>query len=265
MSGFYIGVDGKARKVKGAYIGVDGVARKVKKGYIGDENGVARLCWSAFDGDPVFANNSWEKIIEACQTGNVPDTWNVGDKKAIRVNTIDYEIAIIGKNHDDYADGSGKAPLTLQFYGCYGMSSAMNTSDTNIGGWETSDMRTSKMPNILEKMPTAVRNAIREVSKLTSAGNKSSKIITTSDKLFLLSEVEVFGTTNNSFSGEGAQYEYYKTAPSRVKQYNDSPQDWWERSPRKSNTTHFCRVNADGAANSGFASSFNYVAPAFCF
>lgn len=46
MSGFYIGVDGKARKVKGAYIGVDGKARKVKKGYIGDENGVARLCYS---------------------------------------------------------------------------------------------------------------------------------------------------------------------------------------------------------------------------
>lgn len=45
-TGFYIGSDGKARKIKGVYIGVDGMARKVKKGYIGDENGVARLCWS---------------------------------------------------------------------------------------------------------------------------------------------------------------------------------------------------------------------------
>ena len=44
--GIYIGVDGKARKVKKAYIGVDGKARKIKKGYIGID-GVARLFYSA--------------------------------------------------------------------------------------------------------------------------------------------------------------------------------------------------------------------------
>jgi hypothetical protein len=43
----YIGVDGKARKIKKMYIGVDGVARRIKKGYIGDENGIARLFWTA--------------------------------------------------------------------------------------------------------------------------------------------------------------------------------------------------------------------------
>lgn len=42
--GMYIGVDGKARKVKKMYIGVDGVARKIKKAYIGI-GGVARPCF----------------------------------------------------------------------------------------------------------------------------------------------------------------------------------------------------------------------------
>ena len=42
--GAYIGVAGKARKVKKMYIGVNNVARKVKKGYIGI-NGVARQCF----------------------------------------------------------------------------------------------------------------------------------------------------------------------------------------------------------------------------
>ncbi|WP_033118139.1 hypothetical protein [Intestinimonas butyriciproducens] len=41
----YIGVGGKARKVKKIYIGVAGVARKVKKAYIG-VGGVARIFWS---------------------------------------------------------------------------------------------------------------------------------------------------------------------------------------------------------------------------
>ena len=37
----YVGIDGKARKVKKWHVGVDGKARKVKKGYIG-VGGVAR-------------------------------------------------------------------------------------------------------------------------------------------------------------------------------------------------------------------------------
>lgn len=44
--GMYLGVSGKAQKVKKAYIGVDGKARKIKKMYIGDANGKARLFWS---------------------------------------------------------------------------------------------------------------------------------------------------------------------------------------------------------------------------
>ena len=45
--GIYIGVDNIARKIKKGYVGVGNVARKIKKGYIGDENGIARLFYSA--------------------------------------------------------------------------------------------------------------------------------------------------------------------------------------------------------------------------
>lgn len=44
--GAYIGVGGKARKVRKIYIGVGGVAHKVKKAYIG-VGGKARLCFSS--------------------------------------------------------------------------------------------------------------------------------------------------------------------------------------------------------------------------
>ena len=40
----YIGVDGKARKIKNGYVGVNGRARKIKKAYVG-VGGVARPCW----------------------------------------------------------------------------------------------------------------------------------------------------------------------------------------------------------------------------
>lgn len=45
--GAYLGISDTARKVKNIYVGVNGVARKIKKAYIGDENGLARLCYSA--------------------------------------------------------------------------------------------------------------------------------------------------------------------------------------------------------------------------
>lgn len=266
MSGFYIGVDGKARKIKGGYIGVDGKARKIKKGYIG-VNGVARLCWSAID--PVFANNSWEEIAAVCQTGEVPDTWAVGDQKTMTIDGNEYLIDIIGKGHDDYADGSGKAPLTLQFHETYVVGYGMHNQSVNSCGWESSEMRTSRLPGILSLMPQTVQAAIREVRKLTSAGNKSSTIVTTSDKLFLLSEIEVFGTASKSFTGEGTQYEYYKTRD-KIKceinsgVYNGAANTWWERSPEKT-STFFCRVNTSGVASSGSAASGAYPAPAFCF
>ena len=65
----------------------------------------------------------------------VPDTWNVGDSCMMAFGKKNYQIDIIGKNHDDYADGSGKAPLTFQMHTCYATEYKMNNSGSNTGGW----------------------------------------------------------------------------------------------------------------------------------
>lgn len=33
--------------------------------------------------DPVFANNSWASIKNACQNNRIPSTWQVGDTKEL--------------------------------------------------------------------------------------------------------------------------------------------------------------------------------------
>ena len=264
MSGFYIGVDGKARKIKGGYIGVDGKARKIKKGYIGVD-GVARLCWNTFEVDPVFANNTWEDIALACQLNAVPDSWAVGNQKEMTVNGKNYVINIIGKNHDDYADGSGKAPITFHFNACYATSYAMNDKDINSTGWMSSVMRQTNLPTILGLMPPEVQSAIREVTKKTSKGVSSTQIIDTNDKLFLLSEIEVAGTTNSSFVGEGSQYEFYSSGRSKAKKAGSTYKSWYLRSPYKNNNGSFCCINSSGVVSNGNASMALYAAPAFCF
>ena len=215
--------------------------------------------------DSVFANNSWETIIAACRSGSVPGSWAVGDSKPMTINGASYQVDIIGKNHDDYTDGSGKAPLTFQLHDCYADTKAMNSTNTNKGGWKNSAMRTKHLPAILALMPTEVQNGIREVSKKATVGGASSTIETVSDKLFLLSEVEIFGSTSYSAAGEGTQYDYYKAGNSKVKKQNGSAANWWERSTRASTSTYCCLVNSYGDADYYYASNAHGVAFGFCF
>lgn len=265
-TGFYIGADGKARKIRGGYIGIDGKARKLKKGYIGDENGVARLCWTAFEGDPVFANNTWENIALACQLGAVPDTWNVGDEKEMTIDGWDYTVNIIGKNHDDYADGSGKAPLTFQLYNVYGEIFAMNSTDTNSGGWPKCNMRRAQLPAILLLLPPEVQASIKEVTKVTNKGGTSggSTLETSTDKLFLLSETEILNTTNVTKVAEGTQYEYYANGASTRKNDGFIEQSWWTRTPDSASTSKFGYVINDHVAAS-YASYAYGLSFGFCF
>ena len=211
-----------------------------------------------------FADNDWSAIIAACHSGSVPSTWVVGNSKTMTINGASYQVDIIGKNHDTYAAG-GKAPLTFQLHDCYADTKAMNSSNSNSGGWTSCAMRSTHLPAILALMPTEVQNGIREVNKLTSAGSQSSTINTTADKLFLLSEVEIFGSTSYSAAGEGTQYDYYKAGNRKVKKQNGSAAGWWERSPYGSSSAFFCLVGGDGYAGN-YAASYAYgVAFGFCF
>lgn len=214
--------------------------------------------------DDTFANNDWSAIIAACQSGSVPDSWVAGNSKTMTINGTSYQIDIIGKNHDTYTAG-GTAPLTFQMHDCYADTKQMNSSNTNSGGWTSCAMRSTHLPAILALMPSEVQAGIKEVNKLTSAGSQSSTINTTADKLFLLSEIEIFGSTTYSKSGEGSQYAYYSAGNSKVKNLSGSANGWWERSPNGSKSAFFCYVNSDGDAYYHLASNSFGVAFGFCF
>ena len=211
--------------------------------------------------DPVFGNNSWATIIKACQEKQVPNTWNVGDSCNMTINNKTYAIDIIGKNHDDYADGSGKAPLTFQMHTTYATQYKMNGAEDNSCGWKNCLVRTSNaFPALKKVMPAEVVAALKAVTKKTTAGGASSAIDTTEDTLFLLSEIEVQGTRTYSYAGEGTQYEYYKTAANRKKN-----RAWYLRSPRLNNTTCFDRTGWSGEADWSVASEVDGIAAAWCF
>ena len=120
------------------------------------------------------------------------------------------------------------------------------------------------MPTFLSQLPSDLQSVIKAVNKLVSIGNNSSTIETVSDKLFLLSEVEIFGSTSQSFAGEGSQYAWYKAGNTKIKKVNGSMYDWWERSPRRNSTNAFCRVDRNGDTNYYSASDSSGVSFGFC-
>ena len=209
----------------------------------------------------------WPLIIYACRNNIVPDSWGVGDHKNMTIDGKSYRIDVIGENHDEYADGSGIAPLTFQLHDCYNTRYAMNSSRTNVGGWADSEMRNTHLPAILAMMPSEVQSAIREVNKLTSAGNRSTTINTTADKLLLLSEIEIFGSVTNSVAGEGSQYGYYASSVygDTVKTVNGAASAWLSRSPEASTRVGFCNVDSEGNAFTTSATISHGVSFAFCF
>ena len=213
---------------------------------------------------------SWDNIAVVSKSGQAPNYWKVGDKKNITVNGVTYAAQIIGFDHDTLtiADGSRtKAGITFQLVDCLNTTYSMNGSNINANGWRGSTMRTSTMATLLNQLSSDLKSVLKFVNKVSSVGDGNSNLETTSDKLFLLSEIEVFGDTQHSYAGEGKQYEYYTAGNSTFKKVNGYVESWWERSPYVGDTTAFCYVYNRGttSAASGTDASDSYgVSFGFC-
>ena len=226
-----------------------------------------KVLWSSMTFDPVFTNNTWKQIIKACKNNVVPETWVVGDQKAMEIGGVDYTIVIIGKEHDSDYDGN-IVPLTFQMLECLNTKYQLNDERSNDGGWPyTFAYMGDLYDHFTASLPAEVKAGLRtDVVKRTSLGNKSTEIEETGNDIFLLSVVEVFGTTSAiSVAGEGTQYEYYAAENSKIKHVNGDKENWWLRSPCKSNATQYCRVTSSGASSASYADAEGGISYAFCF
>ena len=208
-------------------------------------------------------DTDWADIDICGRLGMAQQFFKVGDSKTVNIGGTNYEVQIIGFNHDDKVSG-GKAAYSFQLVDCLNQTQQMNTSNTNTGGWNGSAMR-GRMSTYKSQLPAALRNVIKTVKKKSdTGGGSSSGTQQTNDDLFLLSEIEIFGTTTYSVAGEGTQYEWYKAGNSRIKKVNGSASYWWERSPYSGNTYRFCCVGSSGNADNYGANGSYGVSFGFC-
>lgn len=217
-----------------------------------------------------FADTDWEAIAQVAEEGTASEYFNVGDEKTIQLTTgEDIVVTILGFNHDDKTSG-GKAGISIGMKDCLATTYKMNSSNTNVGGWDTSLMRTETMATLLSQLPADLQKVIKAVNKKASAGNKSTTITTSSDKLWLFCEEEISGVKTYGTGNEGEQYEYWKTvkdgtaAANRIKNRNGSAYDWWLRSPYASYATYFCCVYDNGNFGNSYAGIALGVSFGFC-
>ncbi len=219
-----------------------------------------------------FATAEWGDISRIAAEGGAQKYFNVGDEKTVELSTGEViTLVILGFSHDDLTSG-GKAPITIGMKNLLATRYRMNSSNTNAGGWDQSKMRTETMQTLLSQLPSDLQAVIKSVDKKATAGSASTTITTSSDKLFLFSEVEIDGTTSSGYASEGEQYEYWKTvkdgktSADRIKYLSNggSAGIWWLRSPFVSNSNYFRCINSTGGVGHSYASITYGVSFGFC-
>ena len=243
---------------------------------------------------------TWEEIRAISDAGLASSYFSVGDRKAVTLSgTVGslslsgtYYCYIIGIDHNSSIEGtnrihfqfgysalSGGVHLTFIDSGYDSIKSSgsyfnMNNNYSNSGGWASSRMRTTTIPTFVACMPTALQNVLKPVTKYSDntggTSNKDSYVTATTDSVFLLSEVEVFGITNFANYAERnyqAQYAYYSAGNSN-KRYQHSNTSktahWWLRSVHAGDSSGYCHVYTSGNTNCRDARYSLGFAPAFC-
>lgn len=220
-----------------------------------------------------FEKASWSDIAALSESGSADKYFSVGDEKTISLTTGEQvTLVILGFDHDDLT-GGGKAGMTIGMKNLLATTYRMNATVTNEGGWDESEMRTSTMATLLSQLPSDLQGVIKQVNKKATAGGASTSITTSADKLWLLAEVEVDGTTSAGYADEGEQYEYWKTVKDgtvdadRIKYLSNgsgSANIWWLRSPNVSNSSYFRLFNSTGGVGNVVASGTRGVSFGFC-
>ena len=220
-----------------------------------------------------FEKASWSDIAALSESGSADKYFSVGDEKTISLTTGEQvTLVILGFDHDDLTSG-GKAGMTIGMKNLLATTYRMNATGTNAGGWDESEMRTSTMATLLSQLPSDLQGVIKQVNKKATAGSQSTSITTSADKLWLLAEVEVDGTTSAGYADEGEQYEYWKTvkdgtvAADRIKYLSNgsgSAHGWWLRSPSVSLSTSFRYFYSTGSVSVNSANGTRGVSFGFC-
>ena len=227
---------------------------------------------------PAFQKDSWSTIAANVKSGNT-SKYNVGDTKEVDLGDLGTHTVRIS-NMSECTNGETSETacgFVVEFADIITIQK-FNSTNTNVGGWKDSELRTYINGTIYNALPSELQRVIATTKVISSHGAAEGETnFETQDKLYLLSGHEVYedGTKNQISSyetsvGTTKQLDYYKNQgvttssyTGTTKQYNGSNYSWWLRSARSSYASHFLHVGKYGGWSSGSAHNSDGVSPAF--
>lgn len=234
--------------------------------------------------DPVFANNTWEKIIEAAVAGRASELWQVGSTKPYTIGDETYTARIIGFDHDaldatdarygdaSYNGGKNKAAITLEMVECTSTTYQIHTSNDQKVGWSACALRNNTLPAIKATIQSEIQNAIRTVVKKRAESPSADygKYSETPDTLFILSLVEYNrkSDAHASWADEGTTYAYYEAgnAITKKKRGESSNSIYWTASSKHfvDSSYYYLLIDTDGKILNDYMKNKRSIAIAFC-
>ena len=232
-----------------------------------------------------FSTDSWATIKAAVHNNNT-SAYHVGDTKTVTIGANNYTVRIANKSTSPNCSNSNYSQTACGFVVEFAEiveKRAMNTENTNIGGWPGSELHSYLEGTFYNSLPSDLKSVIEPTRVISGYGNNgtdSANFVSENQKLYLLSGVEVFGSDNNdTAAGTTTQLEYYQgmeadaTTPwgaqaySRTyKGYNgsDGSKEYWWMRPASSYINVYFRGVTDGNLSScGANYSGGGLAPAF--
>ena len=236
-----------------------------------------------------FSTDSWETIACNVRKGNT-SAYNIGDTKEITINNFGtHTVRVANKSTPSECSTTGFSQTSCGFVVEFAdiiTNNIMNPNnnsgntdgDGSKGGWEHCQVRGFLNHYLNDFLPSDLNEVIIDTTVISGHGFKDNTNFTTTDKLYLLSTKEVYGTegTGNKIEYDSAEIEtrqldYYKLKEvttsnysEAIKKNNGSNNYWWLRTAVSYGSSTFFSISSSGNWSiDGSDTTFCGVSPAF--
>ena len=227
-----------------------------------------------------FEKDNWSTIVSNVKSGNISN-YNIGDTKEVNLGTTygTHTLRIANTSTPSECSGTGFSQTACGFvleFADIITTHTMNDTDTNVGGWPSTSMRSFVNNDIYNAIPNEIKNAIIDTTVVSGHGKSDIENFTSTDKLYLLAPKEIYSdwstyqSANDTAKDLTRTLDYYKNLRtstrnrSGVKKKNGTSADyWWFRAASSNTLEGFYTVASTGTYSNDVAVYIHGVAPAF--
>ena len=227
-----------------------------------------------------FEKDNWSTIVSNVKSGNISN-YNIGDTKEVNLGTTygTHTLRVANTSTPSECSTEGFSQTACGFvleFADIITTHTMNDTDTNVGGWPSTSMRSFVNNDIYNAIPNEIKNAIIDTTVVSGHGKSDTENFTSTDKLYLLAPKEIYSdwstyqSANDTAKDLTRTLDYYKNLGtstrnrSGVKKKNGTSADyWWFRAASSNTLEGFYTVASTGTYSNDVAVYTHGVAPAF--